>query len=311
MTLPASAWLDRIEAEYLATFVREGGSAVRFAVADPSALSSIAHDLTARALRHGQNAITIDPATLKLHQLQHLFFAIARAIDWDALLQARLERLVAAAGYAWPRPGERLRLVDLAEANAVPFASLRRQITQEINAAIWKDTLLAQDFRSAIATLLECRLAGDRDPLADALHQWLTGTLTRLSLVKPAQIGARIARHNARAMLKSLFHLLRACGGHGILVAIDISRLLDDRRTGEGQHYTPAAVMDCYEVLRQMIDDADEMEGLFLAILADPRLLDAESRRGLAQYTALHMRVIDDVRPDAADNPLAPLVELA
>ena len=97
----------------------------------------------------------------------------------------------------------------------------------------------------------------------------------------------------------------------GILLLIDVTRLLQDRRdVPDGQYYSPAAVMDCYEVLRQMIDDADQMEGLFLGVLADSVMLADDLRRSLNQYTALKMRVWDDVRPEHGDNPLAPLVQL-
>ena len=112
-------------------------------------------------------------------------------------------------------------------------------------------------------------------------------------------------------MLKSLFHWLRGCGQAGMLVQIDISRLLLERRhVSEGMVYSPAAVMDCYEVLRQMIDDSEAMEGLVLAVLADPALLSDDPKRSLNQYTALKMRLLDDVRPAGGNNPLAPLVVL-
>jgi hypothetical protein len=112
-------------------------------------------------------------------------------------------------------------------------------------------------------------------------------------------------------MLRSLCHWLRLCGRPGILLLIDATRLLRERReVSDGLVYSPAAVMDCYEVLRQMIDDAGLMEGLFLAVLADPALLADDLRRSLNQYTALKMRVWDDVRPEHGDNPLAPLVQL-
>jgi len=124
---------------------------------------------------------------------------------------------------------------------------------------------------------------------------------------------ARIGRHNARAMLVSLCHWLRTCGHRGLVIMLDIRRLLLDRReVSDGIAYTPAAVMDCYEVIRQLIDDAEHLEGLFLTVLADRRLInDDVPKRALSQYTALKMRVWDDVRPQGQDNPLSPLVVVA
>jgi hypothetical protein len=311
VSIPLDGWLDLMQREYLASFIPDGGSTVRLAVAAPERLGAVAEGLRERGRAAGLAVIAIDTADTKLHLLQNLFFAIAAAIDWDSLIQGRLERMVADTGYRWPEAGRRTTLAAVAEANGIAPNLLLRQVSQQITRVVWQDARMTQDFRNAMMALLETRLEDDRDPLRDAVLEWLRGQLRRIAQVKAAQIGAKITRHNARAMLKSLFHWLQACGGRGVLVQIDISRLLRERRdVQDGVVYSPANVMDCYEVLRQMIDDADQMEGLFLAVLADPSLLSDDPRRSLNQYTALKMRVWDDVRPDAGDNPLAPLVVL-
>jgi hypothetical protein len=81
--------------------------------------------------------------------------------------------------------------------------------------------------------------------------------------------------------------------------------------TGDGLRYGPAAVMDGFEVLRQLIDDAEHFAGLLLVVIADETLIEVESKRSLDAYVALKMRIWDDVRPEGCDNPLAPLVRLA
>ena len=110
-------------------------------------------------------------------------------------------------------------------------------------------------------------------------------------------------------MLTSLCHFLRGCGAPGLLVLLDITRLTQVGRA-EGANYTPASVMDCYEVLRQIIDDAEHLPGLFLAVLADGELL-GDSNRAMRKYDALQMRVFDDVPLRGRDNPMAPLVRIA
>jgi hypothetical protein len=236
---------------------------------------------------------------------------MARAVDWEALMQRRLEALLTECGYTWPEPGRRMGLAALAGALGVLPHLLRGQISQEMTRAVWGAPQMAQDFRYAMIALLEARLVEEEAPLETAVMAWLCGDLRRVGEVRAANIGARVSRHSARAMLISLCHWVRACGGQGMLVLLDIRQLLLDRRAvEEGVVYTPAAVMDCYEVLRQTIDDTERFEGVFFAVLADPSLLDEESRRGLGQYTALKMRVWDDVRPQGQDNMLAPLVVL-
>ena len=72
--------------------------------------------------------------------------------------------------------------------------------------------------------------------------------------------------------------------------------------------YTPAAVMDLYEVLREIIDDIEHLPGLFVLGVADQSLLAGDRRRTLDTYKALEMRIWPDVRPGDRQNPLAPLV---
>ena len=312
MSLTLDAWLQPMAREYLADFIPAGGAAMRFVVVDDADLPRFRTRLGAAADQAGIAMIPLDTATTRLHMLQFVLFAIAKALDWDALLQARLEKLLHDAGYQWPEPGRRMSLAALAEANFIAVPLLRATLQQHITRAVWHDGGLAQDFRRAISALLVARLEDDQDPLRDGVLDWLRGDLRGIKAVRGAAIGARIGRHNARAMLVSLFHWLRSCGHPGMVVLLDLNRLLRDRREiADGLVYTPAAVMDCYEVLRQIIDDCEHYEGLFLVARADRRLINDDApKRALGQYTALKMRVWDDVRPLGHDNPLAPLVVL-
>lgn len=313
MPITPDVWVPLIEREYLTTFIPDGGSATRFVVADAEIVVRLSSTLRAAALNAGLSVIAIDTAATRLHMLHFAFFAVVRALDWDALLQNRLERLVGEAGYSWPDPGNQVTFAVLADHNGIAPALLRATVQRQMTIAIWEDSRLAQDFRNAMIALLDAQLTGDQEGLGDAVRCWLRGDASSLRWVKDAQIGARIGRHNARAMLVSLCHWLRTCGHRGLVITLDIRRLLRDRReVADGIAYTPAAVMDCYEVIRQLIDDAEHLEGLFLTVLADPRLInDDVPKRALSQYAALKMRVWDDVRPQGQDNPLSPLVVLA
>ncbi len=313
MPITLDTWFAPIKREYLDTFIPEGGGAVRFVVADDATQPAVRERLTAAAANSGLSVIGIDTAATRLHMLHFVFFAIAKELDWEGLVQTRLETLVTDAGYRWPQPGRRTSLAALAERNGIAPPLLRSTLQQHITRAVWEDALLAQDFRKAMIALLDAQLTDDNDSLRDAVLDWLRGDLRSLKGVREAQIGARIGRHNARAMLMSLCHWLRGCGCRGLVLLLDIRRLLRERREiFEDVAYTPAAVMDCYEVLRQVIDDCEHFEGLLLVAMGDARLLnDDVPKRALSQYTALKMRVWDDVRPHGQDNPLSPLVVIA
>lgn len=312
MAVILDVWLDVIGREYLGSFVPEGGGAVRFVVGDADALARVNDGLRDQAGVAGLQVVMLDVAFTRLHMLQTVVFAIVDALPWDRMLQARLEALVASAGYRWPEPGRPVLLPALAEANGVAIHLLRRDLVQALSREVWNESRLTLDFRYAMIALLEARLSGEDAVLSDAVMSWLRGTLHTLGQVKQAQIGRRIGRQNARAVLMSLCHWVRSCGGAGVLLLIDIRQLhLERRAVTEGLVYTPAAVMDCYEVLRQLIDDVEHFPGLFVAALANDAFLSDDPKRSLSQYTALQMRIWDDVRPQGGDNPLAPLVRIA
>jgi P-loop Domain of unknown function (DUF2791) len=142
--------------------------------------------------------------------------------------------------------------------------------------------------------------------------QWLCGELRRIGALKQIFITTRITRHNGRAMLRSLCRWLRLCGRRGLCASLDIRRLgKTGVAAGEGVRYSPAAVLDAFEVLRQVIDDSEHFGGLLLVVLADQALIGEDAKRSLDAYLALKLRVWSDVRPERRDNPLAPLVVLA
>jgi hypothetical protein len=134
-----------------------------------------------------------------------------------------------------------------------------------------------------------------------------------MSALKSSSIYRRIARHNARQMLYSLPHWLAVNGRSGLLVVLDASRLgvarrpaLDER---SGIYYTRLALLDAYEVLRQLVDSTDELSRCCVVVVAAPELLTDESR-GLDAYSALKLRIFDEVRDRRRDNPYSSLVRI-
>lgn len=103
----------------------------------------------------------------------------------------------------------------------------------------------------------------------------------------------------------------RKAGAAGLLIVLDVRQLAQAAPREGVLRYSPAAVMDAYEVLREMIDGTEDTPGLFAAVLASPELVNGDPRRALSQYAALQMRVWPDVRPGDRQNPAAPLVWLA
>jgi hypothetical protein len=203
-------------------------------------------------------------------------------------------------------------LKEVAAANDVDELLLRREIQQWLARHIMRDKELAQDFRAAMTNLCLRRLElGDERATAPVI-EWLRGELRTIGPVRQVPINAKITRHNGRSMLRSLCQWLRMCGIPGVAVSLDLTQL--GRAGAAAEHalrYSPAAVMDAYEVLRQLIDDTESFKGLFVAVLVDPSFRDEDSNRGVTAYRALKERIWPDVHPRAHENPLTPLIQVA
>jgi hypothetical protein len=92
---------------------------------------------------------------------------------------------------------------------------------------------------------------------------------------------------------------------------MDLSWLAERAASPAGIRYTPTSILDAFEVLRQLIDETDRLEGVFLVLTAPPAMVDGEDvRRTFNQYPALKGRISIDVQARQHDNPLAPLVRI-
>ncbi len=306
--LPLAEWLGILAQEYLAGFIPAGGGAVKFAIAAPERFPIIVQHVGEAAARYGLIPLQLSAASTRVHMLHDVFFAIARQLPWDRLLQRQVEDMFARHGYAWPHPGKPVPMAELANAHGIALSLLERSRDQWLSEDIWDDAALAQDFRSALMRLCLDRL-GAESGAAEPVMQWLRGELPTIGALRDVQIFSRINRHNARGLLSSVCHWVRNAGAAGLVVTLDLRQIFRTGAVGEGEvRYSTAAVMDAYEVLRELVDDIDRLPGFFLLVLADAALTAGEGKRVLDQYVALKARIWPDVHAGARQNPVAPLV---
>jgi hypothetical protein len=179
MAVAADEWLDLIEREYLRDFVGAGGGAIKFVVGDADVLAAVAANLRQLAERHGLACVAIDAAATRLHMIQDVFFAIARALDWERMAQQFAEALFGRRGYAWPRPGEAVAIGEVAAHNRVDDVLLRRDFRQWLTAEIMQDPEMTHDFRVAMTSLCLHRLEPENPQpgVVAPVLEWLCGEL--------------------------------------------------------------------------------------------------------------------------------------
>lgn len=310
--LPLDQWISVIGAEYFDRFLPAGGAAVKFVIAGEDTTERLLHATAGLAGEHGMILARISAGDIRMHMLQDLFFALARMLPWDDLARRYVEDLFTRNDYPWPEPGQRMTMAQLAHEFGVAPNLLTRGRDQWLSRDLWDDPHLARDFRSAILHLCLVRLEPEGDGIASPVQQWLCGEKVPLAQLRQYDIVARITRTNARSMLISVCHWLRKCGISGLVLALDLRPALRGGTPPDGTvRYSASAVMDLYEVLRELIDDIEHLPGLFVLALADQALIAGDRRRTLDTYKALEMRIWPDVRPGDRQNPLAPLVTVS
>jgi hypothetical protein len=313
MTSPTE-YVSFLESEYLRGYVDSGGSAVKFAVSDPEDAATLRRELRAAGERAGYAVGVVDAGSTKVHLMEQIFFELARQIDWDALAETTVRRVAAEVSYPVPE-GPLLSVSALASHYNVDAKELQRDIDRRLQHLVYRDYEMVLVFRVAMLRLCQAALqTGQVSPAEhEALIAWLRGELGQISTLKSSLIYQRIARHNARHMLYSLPHWLAKNGKAGLLLVIDVSRLgvarrpAPDERTG--LYYTRLAVLDTYEVLRQLVDSTDELGRCCVVVIGAPELLSDETR-GLDAYQALKFRIFDEVRDRRRDNPFSSLVRI-
>lgn len=315
MEIQPSAWLDVIRQEYLDDFVRAGGAAVKVAVTeDEPSRHRLRDELRRLGEAAGYRVALVDAAETKVQMVDRVFHAVARQLPWEQTARAFLARTIAESGYRLPSDPTNLTLAALADVNDVPERRLNTSITDILWRELFRDYAMSQEFRLAMVRLCRAQLSPDDEPaVTEAVGAWLRGELRRISEVKRALIFQRIARHNARHMLASLAHWLRITGSAGLLLVLDVARCplaVPREQRDEGVYYSRPATFDAYEMLRQLIDGTDDVESLFVAVLAG-REFTTDLRRSYVQYPALHYRLADEVHDRYRPNPLAALVRIA
>ena len=316
--LEASTYLEFVDKEYLAPYVRHGGAAVKLlVVGDESAAKDLAVGLA--SIGEGFKHAAVDAATTRVHMVDQVFAAVARQLDWVALADSVVRIAFEQCGFPPPSGTGQidpdLSIAGVADYHQVDGAELYRSVRRAVEQTVLKDAVLSHEFRVAMLRLCQERLGrGDvTGAERETVIGWLRGERVPAGELRKLSLHAKVARHNARSLLLSATRWLRMAGHAGLVLRMDLTRLAVTRRPPaglrDGYYYSKAATLDVYELLRQLIDGTDELEGLFVAVLLPPELVNDEGR-GLPAYTALRMRVVDEVRDRYRVNPYSTLVRI-
>lgn len=307
-----AGYLAFLEREYLTGYIDQGGAAVKLlAVGDPVVADQLAMGLA--GIGSGFEHVRIDAATTKIHMMDQVFAAVAAQIDWVGTARAVVHSAFVEAGF--PPPGDDLAISAVAGHHEIDAAELYRSVRRAVERRVLHDQGLAHEFRMGMLRLCQEHLGrGDVTPEErQTVLGWLRCERIPIGHLRRLSLNGRINRANARTILLSTTRWLRMAGKPGLVLHADLTRLGVVRRPPiglrDGHYYSKAAALDAYELLRQLIDGTDEYEGLLAAVVLPARLATDEVY-GLPAYTALHLRVVDEVHDRRRANPYAALVRV-
>lgn len=313
--IASADYADFLATEYLGSYIADGGAAVKFVVSTDDEADRFDALLRERAAASGYATVRVDAVDVRVHMIDQLFFAVAHQIDWEGLAARRVRATYAAIAHPAPADGDDLSIDAVAAHHRVDPGELNRDVNRQLQQDVFHDYAMVQEFRIAMLRLCQAHLRTGQ--VTDAEHaavlDWLRGELRQIAALRSAMIFRRVGRHNARQLLFSLAHWLAVNGHAGLLLEIDVRRLGFARRPQieerHGNYYTKAALLDAYELLRQLVDNTDELAHCCVVVIAAPEFT-TDTTRGVDAYQALKLRIHDDVRDRNRDNPYASLVRL-
>lgn len=223
-------WLRVLEGEYLADYIRSGGSAVKFVSGSHDVLRTVEQRVLAVGEALQYHCVKLDPGVPgedgrppNLHLIDRFYLQATRDVDWRGWAGVHARAVLAEMGVEAP-PEQELNLQAIAESSGREENDLRSAFEQRLTGLI-KERSLAIEFRAALTALCRAQLVPDHmTPTTEqVLLEWLAGRTVRggSAALKKIRIFKKIDRSNARYMLASFCRWLPRIGRRGLLVVLD------------------------------------------------------------------------------------------
>ena len=310
-----SDWLEAADTYYLSDFVNSGGSAFKLLLArDASGVSTVLEKVRSLAEGKGYIYVQVSAADTRIDKIDQIFFAVAGQIDWDSLVARDAADFLRGQGYTIPDGVAASHTAAIARANDVEEEDLHREIRRVTRQEIIQDRRMCKEFRTAIAQLrLSQFFPRSLTPTdAEVLGGWMRGEKISVAALRDLSIYSKIGRHNAREMLIALAYWLATSLGMGLVMGLDLSALLLTRPSAPDEipaslHYSRSALLDAYEVIRQFIDETDDIAHCLICAVAPPEI-ETDEKRSVFKYYALQSRLLSEVHDLDRQDLLAAMV---
>ena len=301
--------MDRIEvitdfwrAQYLETYIAEGGSKIKFLMGgDVPERSSALEKFLRDAEAEGYKTAYISAKKTWLHDFKDIYVSVFNAVGFENCLKTCADRIVEELGYEPSMIPEEMDFASFLQSRSAFDPLTKREIRERLSAIFFNNTWIDNNFAISAALITGGILGYPTiEPAAKSLLlAWHRGEKeARVSVLRKLGLSpSRISKNNARHMLRSLMEIIRISGYKGLAVAIDNLEMLSSASVLEEIRYTKMRREDAYESIRELIDGIDTLSHFMLVFAFGNELIEDELC-GFKSYQALWMRIQNEIESD-------------
>ncbi|MCG3199021.1 MAG: hypothetical protein GHCLOJNM_03529 [bacterium] len=312
ITVNEEAWLKPFAEYYLENFIAGGGSKIKVLVGgEGTGKTHCLRWIESRARELGYTTVSISMRDVewKFSNLPQLYKTIVVQTDWEDLLSGLSRHVAVELGYGPEKyDGSCSILPLLMEDEGLSKPEATREVRTYCS-RVFYGADLTQSFKTFAAFVVRSWMTGEKEGV-NLCFKWLSGEKLLFNEMRQCSLYERLTRVSARQWLYSLIRLIRLSGRTGLVLLMDDLEAITERQIDTRKYwYTPNTAKDTFELIRQLIDDAELLEHM-LVILSGRMTIVDDDKRGIKSYEALWMRLQTGLVNRHFLNPFADIVSL-
>lgn len=311
MTIGREKWLDRMRSHYLENYFSNGGSKVKVLTGKQGtgkthALRCVLSD--AKFL--GYATVYLSARNCRLNDLVSLYREIVDQLDKNELVTGLCRNVASQFIDHEEYDSSELFVTNTNLYERYPTTDSAAQAIQKEVTSLIREADLSSSFKTFIYRVICSRMISNPTSNIDILLDWLSGKndITRRDC-KALSLFDKLDRTNARDWLNSLIQLLKLAGKKGLIIAIDDLEVITEKSLNTGRFSSKLAIMDIYELIRQLIDDTEVLAHCLFLFAGDHAVID-DPNRGFKSYDALWIRLQTGLIKSDKFNAFADLVDI-
>jgi len=288
-------WRDK----YIHEYIKLGGSKIKFLTGSSgSGKSHCLEVFLTQAANDGFTVVSLDAKSTRIDDFKEIYSAVYNSINIEEYLEKCAGKIISEMGFEQSEIPEGISFIDYLAGENLLDPITKREIRLQLNKMFMQNPMIDNNFALCVS-LLTGGLIGHptlETSNRDLLLAWLgAGKEHKLSDYRKLGLSpARITKHNARHMLRSLVEVIKLAGYAGLIIGIDNLEALIVSSGLDTVRYTKQRREDAYESIRELIDEIDKLQNIMFIFSFDTKLVEDENA-GIKSYQALWMRIQNEV----------------